>query len=88
MVDRFEDWNRWKRTIAQAVDLGEKLGMEEDTIVGLGTKIGDFLDKRADPENREQRVIKEMWDMADEEEQKSLTRLLVRMVDKEFEEKT
>ncbi|MFW5988158.1 MAG: DUF3243 domain-containing protein [bacterium] len=85
MVERFENWDKWKQTIGQAVDLGQRIGLSEDTIVNIGSRIGNFLDKEADPENREQRVIKEMWDMADEEEQKSLTRLIVRMVDKKDE---
>ena len=83
MLERFDDWDKWKQTIAQAVDIGEKIGLEDETIVNIGSKLGSFLGKKVDPENREQRVIKELWDVANEEEQKSLTTILVRMVDKE-----
>lgn len=80
MVERFSDWDKWKNTIRQAVDIGHKIGFEDETIIKIGNKIGDLLEWKADPENREQRVIKEMWDIANEDEQKTLTRLIVKMV--------
>lgn len=85
MVERFSDWDDWKKTLGQAVELGNTVGMSDDTIVAVGSKIGDFLDSVIDPENREQRVIKELWDVATEEEQKALTSILIKMVKTERE---
>lgn len=83
MVEQFTDWDKWKKTLGQAIDIGHKVGLKDETIIKIGSKIGDFLDWNADPENREQRIIKEMWDVADNEEQKILTKLLVKMISSE-----
>ncbi|MFP4016044.1 MAG: DUF3243 domain-containing protein [Halanaerobiales bacterium] len=83
MVEQFTEWDKWKKTLGQAINIGHKIGLKDETIITIGSKIGDFLDWNTDPENREQRVIKEMWDQADEEEQKTLTKLLVKMISSE-----
>lgn len=83
MVENFTEWDKWKQTLGQAIDIGHKVGLKDETIINIGSKIGDFLDWNTDPENREQRVLKEMWDVADDEEQKVLTKLLIKMISKE-----
>ncbi|MFW5972028.1 MAG: DUF3243 family protein [Bacillota bacterium] len=85
MIEQFSDWDKWKKTLAQAINVGHKVGLKDETIINIGSKIGDFLDWNTDPENKEQRVIKEMWDLADEEEKKIMTKLLVKMVMSERE---
>ncbi len=83
MVEQFTDWDKWKDSLRKAMNLGQKIGFEEETIVRLGRKLGDLLSWHADPENREQRLIKELWDVAEEEERKILTRLIIKMLKNE-----
>lgn len=83
MLKQYSDWDKWKKTLGKAINIGHKVGLKDETLINIGSKLGDFLDWNIEPENREQRVIKEMWDIADEEEQKTLTKLLIRMVTKE-----
>lgn len=86
MLERYSDWDKWKKTISQAVSIGDKLGLEDETIIGIGSKFGDFLDNNIDPKNKEQRVIKELWDVASEDEQTSLTSMIIKMVKKDNQE--
>lgn len=79
-MEFFSEWDNWKKTLGKAVNVGNKMGIDDENIVNIGSQIGDFLDKRLEPENREQRVIKELWDVASEDEQRSLTNMLVKMV--------
>ena len=83
MVEQFFDWDKWKDSLRKAIELGQKIGFEEETIVRIARKIGDLLNLHADPENREQRLIKELWDVADEAEQKILTKHIIKMLKKE-----
>ncbi|WP_286169961.1 DUF3243 domain-containing protein [Halocella sp. SP3-1] len=80
MVERYEDWDDWKKTLGQAVAAGNSIGMGDETIVKIGSKLGDILDSIVEPENREQRVLKELWDLASEEEQNALSSMIVKMV--------
>lgn len=45
-----------------------------------------FWKKRVEPENREQRVLKELWDVASQDEQRHLASMIVKMVQKDGKE--
>jgi hypothetical protein len=82
-VDTLSDWDKWKQTLGKAVNVGEKMGLSENTIDNIGTKVGDFLSANVDPENREQRVLQELWRSGDDHDRKTLTKMLVNMVQKD-----
>ena len=79
-VDSFTDWTNWKHTLSKAVNLGESIGMSENTIENIAVKVGDILAARVDPENREQRLLQELWKVGDDSDRKVLTKLIVKMV--------
>lgn len=82
-IDMISDWDKWKQTLGSAVNIGQKLGMSENTIDNIGTKVGDLLNANVDPENREQRVLQELWRSGDDNDRKTLTKMLVNMVQKD-----
>lgn len=77
-----EDFDKWKKTLYNLVSMGEKVGLSEDTITNLGSKIGEFLASNVDPENREQRLLKEFFEVANEKEKEILTSLIIKMIQK------
>ncbi|MDF2521280.1 MAG: hypothetical protein K0R84_1908 [Clostridia bacterium] len=81
-VKTLSDWDKWKATLGKAVNAGERIGMSESTIDGIATKVGDFLSANVDPENREQRVLQELWRSGDDTDRKTLAKMLVNMVQK------
>ena len=81
-MEIMENWHDWKKTLGKAVDLGETVGMSEKTITNLSEKVGTYLSNHVEPHNDEERLLKEMWDTADEEDRKVLAKLVVKMVDK------
>lgn len=74
------NFDSWKQFLADRLEQGKKLGLTDDTIANLAYEIGSFLDERVDPKNEEQRVLKEIWDAGDEEERKTLARLMCKLV--------
>ena len=81
-MDLMDNWHKWKNTLGKAVDLGETVGLSDDTINNVAEKIGTYLSNNIDPHNDEERLLKELWDVASEEDRKTLAKLLVRVVDK------
>lgn len=75
-----QTWEEWKKTLAQAVSQGKALGMNKNEMVNKAEQIGDVLAKEVDPANPEQRVLKELWSSADENEQKALASTIIKMV--------
>jgi len=80
-TEAFTEWSEWKDTLKKAVDLGESVGMSDSTIEKIAVKIGNFLAARVDPESREQRLLQELWKVADDSERKVLAKLIVNMVE-------
>jgi hypothetical protein len=57
--------------------------MSDETISKLAAQVGEYLADKIDPENNEERVLKELWDVADEQERQTLARCMVKLVSKE-----
>jgi len=77
------DWDKWKKTLHNAISVGETVGLSEHTITNIGTKVGEFLATNVDPENSEQRLLKELFDTANKLEQEALTSVIIKMVEKD-----
>ncbi|GKS09957.1 DUF3243 domain-containing protein [Paenibacillus chitinolyticus] len=76
-------FDRWKEFLAERVDQAERVGLNDEKISNLAFQIGEFLSDKVDPENREERLLKELWDAGDENERKVMARLMVKLVNKE-----
>jgi hypothetical protein len=81
-MEIMENWHDWKKTLGKAVDLGETVGMSEKTITNLSEKVGTYLSNHVHPHNDEEKLLKEMWDAADEEDRKVLAKIIVKIVNR------
>jgi hypothetical protein len=77
-----ETFDKWKEFLADRVNAAQATGMSDEMIAKLAYQIGGFLDDKIDPENGEERLLKELWDVASEEERKTMARMMVKLVDK------
>lgn len=73
-------FDRWKEFLNEKVSQAERAGMTDEMITKVAYHIGDFLAEKVDPENKEERLLKELWNAGTEEEQKVLARLMVKLV--------
>ncbi|MCC3371806.1 DUF3243 domain-containing protein [Cohnella sp. REN36] len=73
------NFESWKKFLGDRVDAAKNLGIEEDEIAKLAFEIGEFLGDKVDPKNEEQRVLKELWDVGDESERRTMARLMVKL---------
>ncbi|AOQ24787.1 putative protein YflH [Moorella thermoacetica] len=73
-------WEKWKDTLSLVVNLGNKIGLEEKTMDRIALRLGNWLADHIDPMNREQRLLKDLWDVAREDERQVLAALVTRMV--------
>ncbi|KPV57715.1 MULTISPECIES: DUF3243 domain-containing protein [Paenibacillus] len=79
MATMLKVFDRWKEFLGERVEQAERAGMTEETISQLAFQIGEFLSDKIDPENKEERVLKDLWDVCDEEERKVLARAMVKL---------
>jgi len=76
-------WHDWKKTLGQAVNAAEFTGMSDETINKAAYHLGDFFAANFDPGNREQRLLKELWEVGAEEEKKALAKMIAKLVDRD-----
>ncbi len=77
VLDNFQEW---KEFLSARVNQAHSLGMDNQNIQDLAYQLGDYLSNVVDPQNDQERVLKDLWDAASEEEQRMLAGLMVKMV--------
>jgi hypothetical protein len=78
-----KNFEEWKKFLSERVKQASNLGMDKETIHDLAYEIGDYLAKDVDPQNEQERLLKELWDVADESQQRVMADLMVKLVDRE-----
>lgn len=75
-----ESFEEWKNFLSSQIKMALKAGASQKSIVELASHLGDVLSAKVDPKNREQRLLKELWDVGTEEEQRALASMLTKMM--------
>jgi len=73
-------FEQWKDYLSSNVNIAKDVGASESTIVDLATRMGGFLANKVDPGNREQRLLKELWERGDDSDHRVLAKLVTKMV--------
>ncbi len=76
-----DNFSQWKEFLNQRVDKAQAAGVDDQTIQSIAYQIGDYLANNVDPQNNEERLLKELWEAGNEHEQKMLAGLMVKLVD-------
>ncbi|MDD3653871.1 MAG: DUF3243 domain-containing protein [Desulfotomaculaceae bacterium] len=73
-------WHDWKKTLGKAVGAAEFVGMSDEMINKIAYHLGNFFASKIDPANREQRLLKELWEVGTVEEKRVLARIISKLV--------
>lgn len=74
------DFDGWKEFLGDRLQNAEKSGMDEESINNIAAELGDYLAEHVDPKNEEQRVLSDLWNSADEQQQQALAGAMINMV--------
>lgn len=77
-----ENFDAWKEFLGERVDQAINAGMSKEKVQDVAFRIGDYLSTRVDPENKQERLLKELWDAGNDEERQTMAKLLVNVVHK------
>jgi len=78
-----ENWERWKEFLGDRIEQAEQQGFSQNLINELAYHIGDYMAKYVDPKNPQERLISDLWSVADEEEQRAIAKLIVKLARQE-----
>jgi hypothetical protein len=77
-----DNFDQWKGFLGDRLKQAEKQGMDQSTISNIATEIGGYLAEQVDPKNPEERVLSDLWNVANEEERHAIANIMVKLVQK------
>lgn len=75
-----DNFDNWKDYLKGKLDEAKQYGMKDETITNVAHHVGDYLNERIDPKNEEQRLLHDLWNAANEEEQQAIANTMVKLV--------
>ncbi|GGE46037.1 hypothetical protein GCM10011391_26040 [Pullulanibacillus camelliae] len=75
-----QNWDQWKDFLADRLHQAEGKGVDQSTISNFATEIGGYLAQHVDPKNDEQRMLADLWSVADKDEQHAIANMMVKLV--------
>ncbi|KAB7706138.1 DUF3243 family protein [Bacillus aerolatus] len=77
------DFDSFKSYLKKRLTVAEKIGLNEEQLALTAEKIGDYLAEHAEPKNREEKLLQELWKTGTQDERHHLAHMLVKLVDNE-----
>jgi hypothetical protein len=78
--DWVNDWPTWRDNVKERIAMAHKFGVPDETVRAIATRVGYLLAKKASPTTQEEKLLKEMWNVATPDERKTITTLILKMV--------
>jgi hypothetical protein len=80
MMSVLDNWKQWQDFLGDRLDHAQNEGMSEGAINNLAFQIGDYLANQVDPKNEQERILSDMWSVADKAEQQAIANIMVKLV--------
>ncbi|MGP4070015.1 DUF3243 domain-containing protein [Halobacillus sp. B29] len=79
--DIMKSFESFKDYLGDQVNKGEKLGLGSEGLSKGAKRVADYLAKHEEPRNREEKVLNELWGVANKEEREHMAHVLVKLAD-------
>lgn len=79
-VEWVKDRPIWRDDVKERIVVAHKFGIPDETVRAIVTKVGAFLAEKVCPTTEEEKLLKEMWKVATPDEKKTITTLMLKMV--------
>ncbi len=75
-----DNWEQWKDFLGDRLNQAENEGMADGIISDVAHQVGEYLAQEVEPKNDEERILAELWKVADEQEQHAIANMMVKLV--------
>ena len=79
-----QSFDKWTEVLHKQLELGRDLNMSEELIHKASKLIGDSLAAWVEPDAPENKLLKELWELADKSERNAITSLMIKLVDARY----
>ncbi|AEI44555.1 DUF3243 domain-containing protein [Paenibacillus mucilaginosus] len=74
-----QNFQSFKSYLAKRIEMAENIGLSEEQMAVLAEKVAGYLASHEEPRNSEEKLLQELWKVADKDRQHALAHLLVRL---------
>lgn len=82
-METADTFNNFLTELAEKVQVAKRTGWSEEQIARDAAAIGDWLARAVPPKTPEQKLLKELWRVADEREQQAIAACMVKLSEKQ-----
>ncbi|ANB60388.1 DUF3243 domain-containing protein [Anoxybacteroides amylolyticum] len=75
-----DNFDQWKDFLGDRLQQAKQQGLNQEVISDVAYQIGDYLAKQVDPKTPEERLLSDLWSVADEREQHAIANMMVKLV--------
>nr|WP_263327949.1 DUF3243 domain-containing protein [Neobacillus sp. Marseille-Q6967] len=75
-----DNWKQWEDFLADRLHQAQDKGMSEGAISNLAVQIGDYLANQVEPKNEQEKILADLWSVADKDEQQAIANMMLKLV--------
>ncbi|WP_043933290.1 DUF3243 domain-containing protein [Bacillus sp. EB01] len=75
-----DNWKQWEDFLADRLHQAQDEGVSKDVVSDLAYQIGDYLANQVEPKNEQERILADLWSVADKDEQQAIANIMVKLV--------
>ncbi|WP_156289122.1 DUF3243 domain-containing protein [Oceanobacillus salinisoli] len=75
-----DNFDTWKGFLSNRLQQAQQQGMDQQTINSIASEVGDYLAQNVDAKNKEESVLRDLWNAASEQEQQAIASTMVKLV--------
>ncbi|MDQ0299196.1 hypothetical protein J2S78_001616 [Salibacterium salarium] len=75
-----DNWDQWKQFLDGRLDQAKQEGMNDGVVSDVAYEVGEYLANDVDPKNEQERILSDLWHVADNEEQHAIANMMVKLV--------
>ncbi|MBM7644409.1 hypothetical protein JOD45_000602 [Scopulibacillus daqui] len=75
------NWDDWKSFLGDRLNKAKAKGVSQNAIADFATEIGGYLADKVDPKNEQQRVLSDLWSVANKDEQHAIANMMIKLVE-------
>lgn len=79
-MSMLQNWEQWTKFLGDRVVEAKGSGMPNKIIEKTAVQLGEYLAKNIDPQNEQERVLADLWSVAERDEKTAIASCLVKLV--------
>ncbi|GEL75811.1 DUF3243 domain-containing protein [Tenuibacillus multivorans] len=78
-----DNFDQWKNFLSDRLNQAQDSGVPNETINQLAYEVGEHLASQVDAKNDEEAILRDLWNVASEDERHAIAGLMVKLVQNE-----